>query len=109
MENVAYRLALPEHLKIRSLSFLKPYHKKAGKEATTSVQKELELDLVRILSQKTKNKRVTYLVKWEKGLQESEATWEKVEAYGSSRIILGSNWIHYRRGHRIPTMGPVCR
>jgi hypothetical protein len=87
---VAYRLALPERMKIHPtfhVSFLKPYHEDAdadrvrARRAPLNVRTELEREVDRVLDRRVlgyskKNRRTEYLVLW-KGLPMSEASWEK--------------------------------
>ncbi|KNA10651.1 hypothetical protein SOVF_142230 [Spinacia oleracea] len=87
---VAYRLSLPERLKLHPtfhVSYLKPYHKDVQglhpstkrnpptirKKFTKSVEKILDR---RVLGQSKRNRRIEYLVHW-KGCPESEASWER--------------------------------
>ncbi|KAG8374925.1 hypothetical protein BUALT_Bualt10G0046300 [Buddleja alternifolia] len=89
--NVAYRLRLPDRLKIHPtihVSFLKKYHEDALKEtrkqvawAPPVIRQEFDKDVQRILSHRTKgqskkNRRTKYLVHW-KGESEEDATWER--------------------------------
>ena len=86
--NVAYRLKLPERMKIHPtfhVSFLKPYHedpeRQQAKRAPPVVRKEFEKKIKKILDHRTqgasrKNRRTDYLVHWE-GSQEADATWER--------------------------------
>ncbi|KAG8366490.1 hypothetical protein BUALT_Bualt17G0085400 [Buddleja alternifolia] len=89
--NVAYRLRLPDKLRIHPtihVSFLKKYHKDALKEtrkqaarALPLIRQEFDKDVQRILShctkgQSKKNRKTYYLVHW-KGESEEDATWER--------------------------------
>ena len=90
MGNVAYRLKLPERMKVHPtfhVSFLKPYYKDTVNErqlikrAPPSVRKHYEKVVVKILDHKSdgasrKNRRTYYLVQWEGGNKE-DATWKK--------------------------------
>jgi len=87
---VAYRLDLPERLKVHPtfhVSFLKPYFPDvAGLHPPTrrnppTVRRQYDKDVERILDrrekgQSKKNRRVEFLVHW-KGQSEAEATWER--------------------------------
>ncbi|CAA0821516.1 Unknown protein [Striga hermonthica] len=87
--NVAYRLKLPDRLKVHPifhLSYLKKYHPdlfEASRNVSTRASptlrdhftKEMEKNLDhRTLGQSKKNWRTDYLVQW-KGESESDATW----------------------------------
>jgi hypothetical protein len=89
--SVAYKLKLPERLKIHPtfhVSLLKPYHgdleepaRNKPRRAPPNVHKEFELKVEKILDHKRegqhkKNWRNFFLVQW-KGLPASEATWER--------------------------------
>ncbi|KAK0594867.1 hypothetical protein LWI29_001366 [Acer saccharum] len=88
--NVAYRLALPNRLKIHPMfhvSFLKPYYEEAGSSraqqrwAPPVIRVEFEkiaekiLDH-RVVGESNLNRRTDFLVQW-KGESEPEATWER--------------------------------
>lgn len=88
---VAYRLNLPERLKIHPtfhVSFLKPFYedaedpaRSASKRAPPVVQQQYEEEIEKILDHRTlgqgkKNRRTEFLVQW-KGKQACDATWEK--------------------------------
>ena len=89
--NVAYRLKLPDILKIHltfHVSFLKPYHqdmvntvRQQAKRPLSVIRKQLGKEVESILDHKTegmskKNWRTHYLVKWN-GFSDSDASWEK--------------------------------
>lgn len=88
--NVAYRLQLPERMKIHPtfhVSFLKPYFEDVDQDrqhvrrAPPNVRKHFEKQVVKILDHRTmgasrKNRRTDYLVQWE-GSSEVDATWER--------------------------------
>ncbi|KAH7856309.1 hypothetical protein Vadar_006597 [Vaccinium darrowii] len=91
--NVAYRLKISDRLKVHPtfhVSFLKPYHedlvnlgRKQAKRAPPVIQKQFDRGVERILDHKTegqskKNKRTSYLVKWENN-PDREASLEKAE------------------------------
>ncbi|XP_044481390.1 uncharacterized protein LOC123207965 [Mangifera indica] len=84
---VAYRLQLPERLKIHPtfhVSFLKPYHegdRAQVRRAPPMVRKDIEKKLAKVLDRRTlgeskKNRRVEYLIQWE-GESDADATWER--------------------------------
>ena len=87
---VAYRLALPERLKVHPtfhVSFLKPFHEDLldprgqTTRAPPTIRRQFEKEVDRVLGHRTegqskKNRRTFYLILW-KGLPESEATWER--------------------------------
>ncbi|KAG6474774.1 hypothetical protein ZIOFF_068713 [Zingiber officinale] len=89
--NVAYRLNLPERLKVHPtfhVSFLKKFHaddmdpsRSYAKRAPSVVRKQFSDDVVEILNHRTfgmskKNRIIEFLVLW-KGKPKSEATWER--------------------------------
>ncbi|KAL5750130.1 hypothetical protein ACOSP7_024733 [Xanthoceras sorbifolium] len=88
--SVAYRLALPDRLKIHPtfhVSFLKPFHEDEAessrvqqKRAPPVIRKEFDKQVEKILDHRSVgesklNRRTDYLVQW-KGETDSEATWE---------------------------------
>ena len=87
---VAYRLKLPDRLKLHltfHVSFLKSYHgdldtaRVQRQRAPPLVIKEFDQQVEQILDHRTmgtswKNRRTNYLVKW-KGKKISEASWER--------------------------------
>ena len=87
--NVAYKMKLPERLKLHStfhVSFLKPYHhdpspdRVQAKQNPSMIRVEFGKDIAGILQDKTmgnwKNKWTEYLIHW-KGTPVNEASWEK--------------------------------
>ena len=91
MGEVAYRLNLPERLKIHPtfhVSYLKPFHKDAEdptrsetRRAPPVVRTQYEEEIEKILDHRTlgqskKNRRTEFLIQW-KGKQICDATWEK--------------------------------
>lgn len=89
--NVAYRLKLPERLKVHPtfhVSYLKPFHKdliddgrQQGKRAPPVIRKQFDKNVERILDHRTmgqskKNRRTDYLVQW-KGGSQADASWER--------------------------------
>ncbi|OIT28827.1 hypothetical protein A4A49_53865 [Nicotiana attenuata] len=88
---VAYRLKLPERMKIHPtfhVSYLRPYvedpedpdrhkTKRAPPEVHTQLEEEIEKILDhRVLGMHKKNRRTKFLIQW-KGKPEADATWEK--------------------------------
>ena len=91
---VSYRVELPPRLKIHlvfHVNYLKPYHedkddpsrglsKRAPTTIVTSYDKEVEHIIAdRVIRRRGVPPATKYLVKW-KGLSESEASWEPVDA-----------------------------
>ena len=94
VDKVSYRVKLSPRLKIHHVfhvSYLKPYHKdkddpsrglskRAPTAVVTSYDKEIEHFLAdRVIRRRGVPPDMEYLVKW-KGLPESEASWEPVNA-----------------------------
>lgn len=88
---VAYRLKLPERLKVHPtfhVSYLKPFHqdlvdseRKQGKRAPPVIRKQFDKNVEKILHHRTmgqnkKNRRIDYLVQWKDG-SEADASWER--------------------------------
>ena len=87
--NVAYKLKLPERLKLHPtfhVSFLKPYHHDPSldrvqeKHNTPMIRVEFSKEIASILKDRKignwKNKWTEYLIHW-KGMPVNEASWEK--------------------------------
>ena len=87
--NVAYKLKLPERLKLHPtfhVSFLKPYHHDPSldrvqeKQNTPMIRVEFSKEIASILKDRKignwKNKWTEYLIHW-KGMPVNEASWEK--------------------------------
>ncbi|XP_075079921.1 uncharacterized protein LOC142165219 [Nicotiana tabacum] len=85
---VAYRLKLPERMKIHSnfhVSFLRPYvedpdinkTKRAPPEVRTQLEEEIKKILDhRVLGMPKKNRRTEFLIQW-KGKPKEDTTWQK--------------------------------
>ncbi|KAJ4722993.1 Retrotransposon protein, putative, Ty3-gypsy subclass [Melia azedarach] len=88
---VAYRLKLPERLKVHPtfhVSFLKPFHEDLvdggchqAKRAPPVIRKQFDKEVEKILDHRTmgqskKNRRTDYLVQWKDG-SEADASWER--------------------------------
>jgi len=86
---VAYRLKLPERLKVHPtfhVSYLKPFHqdlvnreRQQGKRAPPVIRKQFDKGVEKILDHRTlgqniKNRRTDYLVQWKDG-GEADASW----------------------------------
>ena len=88
---VAYRLKLPDRLKVHPtfhVSYLKPFHgdladseRQQGKRAPPVIRKQFDKNVEKILDHRTmgqskKNRRTDYLIQW-KGGSIADASWER--------------------------------